>query len=146
MEIKIVSFSELSTDELYALLMLRAKVFVVEQDCAYQDLDDMDKNAKHLLAFEGENLIGYARLLNPGDYYKEAAIGRVVTDPEVRGKGIGKALFQEALNEAQNRFPNAGVRIMAQCYLTKFYKEFGFVVDSEEFLEDGIPHVEMRLT
>lgn len=146
MEIKIVSFSELSIDELYALLKLRAKVFVVEQDCAYQDLDGLDKNATHLLGFKGENLVGYTRLLKPGDYYKEAAVGRVVTDPEVRGKGMGKALFQEALNVAQKRFPSAGVRIMAQCYLTKFYKEFGFVVDSEEFLEDGIPHVEMRLT
>ena len=143
MEIKIVSFSELSTDELYALLKLRAKVFVVEQDCVYQDLDGLDKKAVHLLGVEGENLIGYARLLSPGQYYKEAAVGRVVTHPKVRGQGMGKVVFQEALNQAQKRFPGAGVRIMAQSYLIKFYEGFGFVVVSDEFLEDGLPHVEM---
>ena len=145
MEIKILWHADLHRDELYAILQLRSAVFVVEQNCAYQDLDGLDQEAMHVLGYVGDDLVAYARILKPGAYYKEPAIGRVVTDPVYRTQKLGKRIFNASINECQKLFPGHDIKIMAQCYLTKFYKDFGFEITSEEFLEDGIPHVEMVL-
>ncbi len=143
MQILVKHFSELSTHELYSLLRLRTQVFVVEQNCVYQDLDNLDQDAHHLLGFDGEVLVATARILKPGSHYPEAAIGRVVTAQTHRNLGWGKTIFQAALRETQRLYPQLPIKIMAQSYLIKFYSAFGFAVVSEEFLEDGIPHVEM---
>jgi ElaA protein len=144
MQILVKHFSELSTHELYALLRLRAEVFVVEQNCVYQDVDNLDQDADHLLGYDGEVLVATARILKPGSHYPEAAIGRVVTAQTHRNHGLGKTIFQAALSETQRLYPQQHIKIMAQSYLIKFYSAFGFVVVSEDFLEDGIPHVEMK--
>lgn len=144
MQILVKHFSDLTLEELYALLRLRAEVFVVEQNCVYQDLDNLDQDAHHLLGYEGETIIATARILKPGSHYPESAIGRVVTAQTHRNTGAGKAIFQAAINETKRLFPHQPIKIMAQSYLIKFYSAFGFVVVSEEFLEDGIPHVEMK--
>ncbi len=140
---KIKSFSELNNYELYAILKLRAKVFVVEQDCVFQDMDDKDQKSLHLMGFENDELVAYSRLLPSGVSYKEASIGRVVTDPDYRRKGLGKELMQNSITKLFEHYGQQPVRIGAQCYLNDFYQSFGFVNSSDEYLEDGIPHVEM---
>jgi ElaA protein len=145
MQILVKHFSDLTLEELYALLRLRAEVFVVEQNCVYQDLDNLDQDAHHLLGYEGETIIATARILKPGSHYTIPAIGRVVTAQSHRSQGAGKAVFQAAVDETKRLFPQQNIKIMAQTYLIKFYSAFGFVVVSEEFLEDGIPHLEMEL-
>lgn len=138
-----VSYSELTTDELYALLRLRAAVFVVEQACPYQDLDGYDDRAWHLLGHEGDALVAYARLFPSGVTYPEASVGRIVTSPAVRRDGRGRALMREALAQLTARVGPGSVRIGAQRYLEGFYAEFGFRVDGPPYDEDGIPHVHM---
>ena len=145
MEIKILSFSELTNTQLYAVLRLRAEVFVVEQDCVYLDMDNLDQDAIHLLGYTGDELAGYARIIKPGNYYDDVSIGRVVSDPDRRGEGLGKLIFDAAIQTCRRAYPGEPIRIMAQCYLTRFYEEFRFEIAGEEFLEDGIPHVEMVL-
>ena len=137
-------FDELSNYELYAILKLRSEVFVVEQNCAYQDLDNLDQNSLHVFGKHNNEIVAYTRILPPKLHYKEAAIGRVVTSKTVRMDGYGKEIMRFSIGLIKSKF-NTAIRIMAQCYLTKFYEDFGFVVDGSEFLEDGIPHVEMVL-
>ena len=144
MQILVKHFSELSLEQLYDMLRLRAEVFVVEQNCVYQDLDNLDQDAWQLLGYEGETLIATARILKPGSHYTMPAIGRVVTAQSHRNQSAGKAIFQAAVDETKRLFPNQPIKIMAQSYLIKFYSAFGFKIVSEEFLEDGIPHVEME--
>lgn len=140
------SFEELSNQELYDLLQLRSAVFVVEQDCVYQDLDGLDQPSMHLLGYHQQQLVATARILPPKLKYRDAAaIGRVVTAPSVRNKGIGKTLMQKAIAEVRRLFPNVDIKISAQCYLDKFYRELGFKVISAIYLEDGIDHQEMLL-
>lgn len=139
------SFYELTHEELYDLLKLRSEVFVVEQNCAYQDLDDYDKKSLHILGMLNDEVLAYTRILEPGLYYKEAAIGRVVTSKKIRMDGYGKAIMQYSMEYIRQNY-NTNIRIMAQCYLNKFYTDLGFKTVSDEFLEDGIPHVEMVLT
>lgn len=146
MKIQIEPFNALSAQALYDILRLRSAVFVVEQTCIYQDLDNLDPKCIHVYVEENEQIVAYARILPPGLYYTEASIGRVVTARNVRKKGLGKKVFEIALAEAQKRYPTSSIRIMAQSYLIAFYQSFGFEVVSEPFLEDGIPHVEMLLT
>lgn len=137
-------FEDLSTVELYKVLHLRAEVFVVEQNCPYQDMDGKDFKSYHLLGFaENNELLAYTRILPAGISYKEASIGRVVTSPKTRGAGAGKELMKESIQCIEKLFGNVPVRIGAQCYLKKFYEGFGFEIASEEYLEDNIPHVEM---
>lgn len=139
-------FYELTTQELYDILHLRSEVFVVEQDCVYQDLDYLDQNSLHLIGYFKDKLVGYVRILPPKLKYKTAAaIGRVVTSPSVRGKGIGKELMKKAIIETQKLYPEMPIKISAQCYLDQFYKDLGFEVISEVYLEDGIDHQEMIL-
>ena len=130
--------------EWHRVLALRAQVFVVEQNCAYQDPDGKDVVSYHLLMESGEELVAYARLVPPDVSYAEAAIGRVVTSQTVRGKGWGKALMEIAIAQTQKKFEVNEICISAQSYLLKFYSDLGFVAEGEEYLEDDIPHWKMR--
>lgn len=143
MDWQLKPFDALTPGELYALLALRSDVFVVEQNCVYLDTDGLDSIALHLWLPGTPHALAVARLLPPGSCYAEASIGRVATAGRVRRTGLGRALFQRALDEVAQRWPGP-VRIMAQSYLTKFYAEFGFLIQGDEFLEDGIPHFYMR--
>ena len=148
MEWRIKAFDQLQPEELYALLELRSAVFVVEQNCVYQDHDGVDQRALHLWCAASDagndpsGILAVARLIPPGVLYPEASIGRVATAEGVRRTGLGRALFQRALDETTQRWTGP-VRIMAQSYLTQFYSEFGFYAVGDEFLEDGIPHFYM---
>lgn len=140
------SFDELSLHELYQLLQLRAEVFVVEQDCPYQDLDGKDYKAIHLLANDAEGrLVAYCRLLPAGISYPEPSIGRVVNSPAIRNQGAGKKLMHEAIRYIREHWEQAPIRISAQCYLEKFYTELGFQKTGEPYMEDNIPHIEMLM-
>ena len=119
---------------------------MVEQDCVYQDIDFKDQKSWHLIGRYNDLLGAYARILPPGLHYKEAAIGRVVTHPEMRGKGAGKALMKQAIAACYELYgKDSDIRIEAQVYLDRFYRNLGFKVVSDHYLLDGIPHVEMLL-
>ena len=142
---KCKSFSELTTDELYEIMALRQEVFVVEQNCPYLDADGKDQLSWHLLGFDkAEKLIAYARIAPKGVPYENyISIGRIVSAPSVRGKGVGKRLIIESLNTIEKLFNRQAIKISAQCYLIKFYISFGFETVGEEYLEDNIPHIAM---
>jgi len=139
------SFDELTTNELYAILQLRSEVFVVEQNCVYQDIDGKDKKSFHLMAWQGDELVAYTRLVAPGVSFPEASIGRVISSPKYRGLGIGITLLEKSITHILETYATNKIRIGAQFYLKKFYEGFGFVAEGDEFLEDGIPHIEMVL-
>ena len=145
---KCKSFSDLSLDELYEIMALRQQVFVVEQDCPYLDADGKDQLAWHLMGFDkNEKLIAYSRIVPQGISYENyPSIGRIVSSPSVRGKGVGKKLMVENLEWVEKLFKNKPVKISAQCYLIKFYESFGFKTIGEEYLEDNIPHIAMIYT
>jgi len=144
---KIKKFEELSTNELYGILRLRSEIFVVEQNCPYQDIDGKDSKSFHLQGFNDNNeLIAYTRILPAGISYKEVSIGRVVASNKVRGTGVGKELMKESIKFIEKKFGNVPIRIGAQCYLKKFYEGLDFEIASEEYLEDNIPHVEMLIS
>lgn len=139
------TFETLTVQELYHILQLRSKVFVVEQDCPYLDMDDKDQQSIHLWAAAraGGPPIAYCRLLPQGISYPECSIGRVVTDPDVRKNGSGRLLMQHAITYIESEWQEPVIRIGAQLYLKAFYESLGFLQSSEEYLEDGIPHIEM---
>ncbi len=136
-------FNDLSPSELYAILRLRSEVFVVEQNCAYQDADNKDQRAWHLMGWLDDNLAAYTRLLPVGVTFAEASIGRVVTSQSVRGQDYGKELMRQSIEQLHRLVGVVPIRIGAQLYLKKFYESFGFVQASEMYLEDGIEHIEM---
>jgi ElaA protein len=136
-------FTELTAYELYAVMKLRNEVFVVEQNCVFQDADDKDQYCHHLLGTVNDNLAVYARLVPAGISYPEVSIGRVITSPHYRGTGLGKALMAHAINECYRLFGEQPIKIGAQLYLKTFYESFGFNQTSEMYLEDDIPHIEM---
>jgi ElaA protein len=141
-------FEDLTTPELYDIIQCREAVFVVEQDCAYQDVDGLDQSAWHLIAWElddqGQRKVsGYLRLLDPGCKYSESSIGRLLTTSQARGTGLGKALVEKGLSQIEIVYGASPCRISAQTYLLDFYSAFGFQVVTEPYDEDGIPHVEM---
>lgn len=143
MDWRFKKFEELKTTELYEIMKLRQKVFVVEQNCVYLDSDDLDMSADHIMVYEKDRLVGYTRITHPGSRFADFSIGRVVTAPEKRGTGLGKELTQFALQKIKDQFGEVAVRISAQAYLEEFYKKFGFERVSEPYDEDGIPHIEM---
>jgi ElaA protein len=138
-------FDELSVNELYAILQLRSKVFVVEQTCAYQDMDNTDQKSLHFFGTDNERVAAYARLIPMGISYPEASIGRVVVDPEYRAKAIGKELMRGAIDQTKKQFNTDHITISAQLYLLKFYNELGFNKTGETYLEDNIPHIKMKM-
>ena len=136
-------FDELSVHELYSILRLRSEVFVVEQACVFQDMDNKDQSSYHLMGHEDEHLVAYTRLIPPGVSYSYASIGRVITSQSARGTGIGKQLMETSINKAQQLFGNVPIKIGAQLYLKDFYHSFGFEQSSDIYDEDGIDHIEM---
>jgi ElaA protein len=137
-------FDSLTLPELYALLQLRSEVFVVEQTCAFQDLDGQDQAATHLLGHtETGELAAYARLFQAGIVYPEASIGRVVVSPKFRRYGLGRELLQQAIGAVEQLFGPQLIQIGAQLYLKEFYESFDFRQTGEGYLEDGIPHIHM---
>ncbi len=142
-----LSFSQLSTQQLYQLIKLRIDIFVVEQNCPYPELDDKDHQigVKHLLGYQEGKLVAYARLLPPGISYPEVSIGRIVTNQAYRQQGLGKQLINSALQHCEQLWPKQNIQIGAQLYLLNFYQSFAFKQISKEYLEDGIPHIDMIL-
>ena len=137
------AFDELTPTELYAILQLRSEVFVVEQNCVYLDTDNKDKDSFHLCGWDNDKLVAYARILPPGLAFKEASIGRVVSSPLYRKTGAGRALMHVAIEKTLAQFAVNEIRIGAQLYLLNFYSSLGFRPSGTEYLEDGIPHIEM---
>ena len=140
------SFQELTITELYQILQLRAEVFVVEQDCVYQDIDFKDQKALHVLGFKNDKLVAYTRIFKPGDYFKNASIGRVVVQENERKFGYGHQVMIASVNAIKNYFNVDEITISAQKYLKKFYETHQFKQVGEEYLEDGIPHIRMDKT
>lgn len=139
------SFEELSKLELYTILKLRSEVFIVEQHCNYQDVDGKDLKCHHLMAWDGDNLVAYTRIVPPGVSFAEVSIGRVLSNSRYRGIGAGITLMEKSIEKVYETHGKLPIRIGAQLYLKKFYEGFGFIKDSEEYLEDEIPHIEMVL-
>ncbi|MFA5610752.1 MAG: GNAT family N-acetyltransferase [Alcaligenes sp.] len=134
---------DLSTREMYAIIQAREAVFVVEQQCAYQDVDGLDLDSWHLCVLNGNELAAYARVVAPGLKYAEPSIGRVLTLAQFRSLKIGYALVAEAIRFTEAHYPGAGIRIGAQAHLQKFYGSLGFEPVGEVYDEDGIPHIDM---
>lgn len=137
------NLEQLSTRQLYSIMAAREAVFVVEQTCAYQELDGLDLDAWHLIGWAGAEVAAYLRVLGPGTRFAEPSIGRVLTTRAYRGSGTGRRLIELALQRTDVLFPACNIRISAQAHLERFYACFGFITASQPYLEDGIPHVEM---
>jgi ElaA protein len=136
-------FEELTPYQLYAILQLRNEVFVVEQNCVFQDADDKDQSSYHLMGFDATKLVAYTRLVPPGKMVDQVSIGRVVTSPSVRRLGGGKELMKQSIDAVYNLFGVQPIKIGAQLYLKQFYESFGFKQVSDVYLEDGIEHIYM---
>ena len=142
-------FDALHARTLYRLLHLRTEVFVMEQNCVFQDMDNSDAQAMHLMGHTGKmgeaqgELVAYARCFGPGVKYAEASIGRVITAPQARAGGLGHVLMREAVRQLQALWGPQPIRIGAQAHLERFYNRHGFVSDNKPYIEDGIPHLEM---
>ena len=139
------TFDQLRPDELYAILQLRSEVFVVEQNCVFQDMDDKDQVSHHLMGWQGKKLAAYARIVPAGISYVEFSIGRIVSSPGVRKQGIGRVLVDKSIQLAYTLHGKGIIRIGAQYYLRGFYESFGFKKAGDIYLEDGIEHIEMLL-
>lgn len=136
-------FGGLNTLELYAALRLRQQVFVLEQNCAYLDLDNLDQDAVHMLCWREGDLLAYQRCLAPGANFIESALGRIVVSAPARGQDLGRELVRRGIRHNLERWPNHDIRINAQAYLQAFYAELGFVAEGDVFDEDDIPHIQM---
>ena len=136
---EVKEWAELSTSEVENIFSLRSEVFVVEQDCVYQDIDGKDQKAKHVIGKKENDIVAYARIFKPGDYFKEASFGRAVVKKTERGKGVGDELVKNCLENITEE----EIKISAQSYLKGFYGKHGFKAEGNEYLEDGIPHTAM---
>ena len=143
-EFKIKRFNELSLPELYKSLQLRSEVFVVEQNCVYQDIDGKDEKALHILGVYNGEIAAYSRIFAAGDYFDNASIGRVVIGEKFRDRKWGHDLMVAAIEGIQEHYTTSAITISAQLYLKKFYEGHGFVQDGEQYLEDDIPHIRMH--
>ena len=143
-QFKIKPFNKLSITELYELLQLRSEVFVVEQNCVYQDIDGKDEKAIHVLGYYEGVLAAYSRLFKPNDYFTDSSIGRVIVKASHRDKKFGHDLMRVSISAIKDLFHETNITISAQLYLQKFYESHGFVAVGESYLEDDIPHIEMR--
>tara|TARA_B100000965_G_scaffold121777_1_gene100729 strand:- start:1643 stop:2101 length:459 start_codon:yes stop_codon:yes gene_type:complete len=145
MDYKWKNFDELSLDDLYAILNLRQKVFIVEQDCPYIDADYTDQDAFHLLGYQGNNLIAYLRAFKPGIKYEGSSMGRIVTEKNSRGLGLGKEIIKEGVRFLKKEYPSYEIVISAQHRLQHFYIELGFISRGDVYLEDNIDHIQMYI-
>lgn len=143
MEVSVKTFSEINTEELYDILQLRSEVFVVEQDCVYQDMDGKDQKALHVIGKNNGKVVAYTRVFKSGDYFNMASIGRVVVKETERKYGLGVKIMNASVKAIQDRLNEDKIHLSAQTYLMKFYNSLGFVEVGEEYLEDGIPHIGM---
>ena len=139
------SFDELTKEDLYQILRLRSDVFVVEQNCVYQDIDNFDQKALHLFIYVNDNIVAYTRLFDAGDYYKEASIGRVVVDIKYRKKNLGHFIIEKSIEAVRFHFKKSVIVVSAQLYLKDFYNSHKFIQKGEGYMEDGIPHIKMYL-
>ena len=137
------TYNELSKCELFDIYFLRQEVFIVEQNCVYQDIDLKDHYSYHLMAYDEEILVAYLRIVHPGISYKEPSIGRVITKIDYRGRGIAKNIMQSAIQKVREVYKHSNIRISAQEYLIPFYTSLNFESIGEVYLEDDIPHIEM---
>jgi ElaA protein len=136
-------FETLTPYELYTILRLRTEVFVVEQNCVFQDMDNKDQPAYHLMGWENDTLIAYTRLIPANLSYEEPSIGRVVTSASARGGGMGRKLMEKSIEEMVHLYGKTPIKLGAQLYLKKFYESLGFIQSSDIYDEDGIDHIEM---
>jgi ElaA protein len=143
MNFQIKTFKELNTTELYNILQLRSEVFVVEQDCVYQDIDFKDQKSLHVFAYKNDKIIAYTRVFKPGDYFENSSIGRVVVADAERKHGFGHDLMKASIKAIKENYNADLITISAQKYLKKFYEAHQFIQVGEEYLEDGIPHIRM---
>ncbi|MDT7828888.1 GNAT family N-acetyltransferase [Pricia sp. S334] len=142
-QIEIKAFSALGSMELYDVLRLRSKVFVVEQNCIYEDIDGRDRNALHILGKKNGEIVAYARIFKSGDYADKASIGRVVVKKDQRKFGYGKDIMKRAVLAVEEHFNDKIIHVSAQLYLERFYHDLGFNQVGDGYLEDGIPHIGM---
>ncbi len=143
LNIEVKKFQELSVDELYEILQLRSAVFVVEQNCVYQDLDDKDQRALHVLGKKQDQLVAYTRIFKPGDYFKKASIGRVIVKLDHRKFGYGQKIMEASITAIIEKFKAQEIHLSAQIYLKKFYSSLGFLPVGAPYYEDGIQHIAM---
>ncbi len=144
---EIKTFSELSLDEFHDIIQLRIEVFVIEQDCPYQDLDGKDKQAHHVFCKnKNGDIVATSRILAKGISYNEIAIGRIVTSPKERGNGLGHLLLEKSIKYSKKIYGLNPIRLSAQKHLEKYYNRHNFFNTGKEYLEDGIPHIEMLFT
>lgn len=138
-------FTELTVDELYAIIRLRNEVFVVEQNCVFQDADNHDLVSYHICGWQDNHLVAYARIIPPGEIYPQPSIGRVVTSLISRKQHVGMDLMKKAIAFTQEKYPGMDIEIGAQLYLKSFYEMLGFIQVSDLYYEDGIKHIKMKL-
>lgn len=143
MEIIVKTFEDLSIHELYDFLQLRSEIFVVEQDCVYQDLDGKDAKALHIIGIKEGKTVAYTRCFMPGIYFEEASIGRVVVEANQRKFGYGHDIMKASVKAIKDHYNTEIIKLSAQTYLKKFYNTHGFIETGEGYLEDGIPHIAM---
>ena len=143
MKVSFKTFSELTTKELYQILQLRSEVFVVEQNCVYQDIDGKDEKAIHIIGVVQNKIVAYTRCFKPGEYFKEASIGRVVVKKTERKLKRGNQIMIHSIKVIEKLFQSNTIIISAQSHLIFFYNNLGFYSVGNEYLEDGIPHIEM---
>ena len=143
LSIQVKIFNELTINELYELLQLRSEVFVVEQDCVYQDIDYKDQKALHILGVKNGKIVAYTRVFKPSDYFEEASIGRVVVAENERKFKYGYHIMEASIKAILEYYNKTIIKISAQTYLKKFYNNLDFKQIGEEYLEDGIPHIAM---
>ncbi|MCL6293464.1 GNAT family N-acetyltransferase [Jejuia spongiicola] len=143
LEIKVKTFQQLTTQELYDLLQLRSEIFVVEQDCVYQDIDGKDQKSLHVIGFKSNKIVAYTRVFKSGDYFNYASIGRVAVVKNERQYKYGYDIMKASIEAIKNHFNETKIKISAQVYLKKFYTNLGFKVIGDEYLEDDIPHIAM---
>ncbi len=143
LQIEVKTFNQLDINLLYKILELRSEVFVVEQDCVYQDVDNKDQKALHVIGLKNNNVVAYTRIFKSGDYFKDASIGRVVVKASERKYGYGKTIMEASIKAVEEYLKETKIHISAQEYLVKFYTSLGFKQFGESYLEDNIPHVGM---
>ena len=144
MKVSFYYFNELNNNQLYYILRLRSEVFVVEQNCIYQDIDNKDQRALHVIGEVDNKIVAYTRIFKSGDYFKNASIGRVIVKKKYRKKNYGKKIMEFSVKKSI-QLKEKKIELSAQKYLIKFYSELGFVKEGEEYLEDNIPHIKMIL-